>query len=108
MALIQRDEVPAPVLPEETVAVAELGGEVIVRGLLLKDRLTLITQSGETQDFSRVAKVLAITVFDGALRPLWDAGQWEAWGAGHTRAALDLFRVAMRLSGLNAETEGGN
>lgn len=41
MAVLKRAQVAAPTLPKETVAVDALGGEVIVRGLLLTERIAL-------------------------------------------------------------------
>jgi hypothetical protein len=38
---IARNQAKAPVLPKEAVDVPEIGGEVIVRGLLLTERLAL-------------------------------------------------------------------
>ena len=64
---LNRSDLVKPELPRETVAVPALGGDVIVRGLLL----------GEAE--------------------------WEAFGGVNFTAALELFTVARRLSGLDAE-----
>ena len=41
MAVLKKSEIPVPDLPKEVVEVPELGGEVVVRGLLLRDRLAI-------------------------------------------------------------------
>lgn len=102
MALSKKD-VKRPVLPKRAVDVPELGGEVIVRGLLLKDRLAIADVSGKDQDFGRVAKVLAATVVDIDDQPLLSVNEWEEFGATHFAAAMRVFEVALELSGFKAE-----
>ena len=102
MALTKAD-VKRPVLPKRAVEVPELGGEVIVRGLLLKDRLSLIDATKETQDFSRVSRVLEATVVDPAGQPLLNRQEWEEFGAQHFAAAMKVFEVALELSGFRSE-----
>lgn len=106
MALLKKAEIPAPVLPQETVDVPELGGEVIVRGLLLKDRIALFSaaESGGAQ----LSRLLAATVVDADQVPVYTTEQWEQFGAQHFGAALALFGVARRLSGLDAEVAEKN
>lgn len=102
MTVISRGAVAAPVLPKRTVEVPELGGEVVVRGLLLRDRLTLLA-SPEVRDFGRVTRMLAATVLADDGEPLWTEAEWDEFGAAHSDACLRLFDVAMELSGLKAE-----
>ena len=102
MALSKKD-VRRPVLPKRAVDVPELGGEVIVRGLLLKDRLAIADISGTNQDFSRVSKVLTATVVDPDDKPLLTQDEWEEFGAQHFSAAMRVFEVALELSGFKAE-----
>jgi hypothetical protein len=107
MALSHKD-VKRPVLPKRAVDVPELGGEVIVRGLLLKDRLAIADISGKEADFGRVSRVLAATVIDGDGRPLLNADEWEEFGAAHFSAAMRVFEVALELSGFKAEVLAKN
>lgn len=103
-----------PPLPRQAVAVPALGGEVIVQGLLLSQRLALhalradlaTPQPGENEPQAAaragaaiVPRMLAMSVVDPEGKPLWSADQWEQFGAVHPGPALDLFDHAMRLSG---------
>ena len=45
MGLLKRGELQHPVLQQETVEVPELGGEVVVRGLRLSERLSITAAS---------------------------------------------------------------
>lgn len=97
---LKRDQIAPPALPMEAVEVPELGGEVIVRGLLLRDRLALVDRdSGDAYD--RIARMLAGTVVDADQKPIWSAAQWEEFGGAHPARALELFERARRLSGLD-------
>ena len=106
---INRNDLIKPELPRETVAVPALGGEVIVRGLLLGERLALfadLRDDGKT--YAHISKMLAPTVIgeDGAA--LMSEAEWEAFGGVHFGEALELFAVARRLSGLDAEVIAKN
>ena len=65
MALL-KNQIKPPVLPAEAVDVPELGGEVIVRGLLLRQRLDLAVL-GEEGGFHRIALMLASCVVDASI-----------------------------------------
>lgn len=102
---LTKEQVRRPVLPKRAVDVPELGGEVIVRGLLLKDRLALIDMSSadKTHGMERVSKTLAATVVDPDGQPLLTVEEWEEFGAENFAAAMNLFGVAMELSGFKTE-----
>jgi len=104
MGLIQRADVRAPVLPKETVTVEALGGDVIVRGLLLAEKLERNRLSGG----HLVAHTLAHAVELGDGLPLYTAEEWAVFGAQNPAAALDLFKVAQRLSGDDPEANRKN
>ena len=104
MALLQRADVRAPVLPKETVTVGALGGDVIVRGLLLAEKLDRNRLSGGHM----VAHTLACAVELGDGTPLYSAEEWAVFGAQHADAALDLFKTAQRLSGDDPEVNRKN
>lgn len=94
---------PAPSVPEETVTVPELNGEVLVRGLLLKDRLAIAVTDG----YERMALMLAVCVFcqddKGQPVPLYSADEWERFGSRHYSAAINLWDVTRRLSDIEGE-----
>lgn len=116
---IDRNQARPPVLPKEAVDVPEIGGEVIVRGLLLTERLALFVENlpqaqaeGEeavidgpvaADRYIHIPRMLARTVLAADGKPLWTEAQWEEFGAVHFDVALRLFHVAQRLSGLQVE-----
>lgn len=106
MAVLKKSEIKRPVLPMETIDVPELGGEVIVQGLLLKDRLALFDAADKSH--AAMSLMLASTVVDGNSEPIYTSEEWEKFGASHFNAALGLFDVARRLSGMNAEVATKN
>lgn len=123
MALIERSAVQTPALPKETVTVEPLGGDVVVRGLLLSERLDNSAThaqlskplAGETEEQARiragmlmVPRTLAtcVVLADGA--PLYTQRQWEEFGSQHQTEALHLFSVAMRLNGQDLEASEKN
>lgn len=118
MALLKRADVRAPVLPKETVAVEALGGDVVVAGLLLSQRLALHAlnarlsqpQPGEDEAAAltragaqMVAHTLAqcVVLEDG--QHLYSVEQWEAFGASNPSAALDLFDRVRALNGMDGK-----
>lgn len=102
---LKKSDIKKPVLPKEAVQVDELGGEVIVRGLLLRQRLELF---GNKQAEARIGQMLAATVIDAEGLPVFTADEWEEFGAVHFDACLKLFTVAQRLSGMALEVERKN
>jgi len=96
MPILKKD-VPAPLLPEpRAVAVPELGGEVLVCPLTLSGRLAMGRES--TQRYGHVATLLTYCVMAANNEPLFTLDEWEAWGALHYDAAVNLFSVAHELS----------
>lgn len=107
MAAIKRSAIKPPVLPREAVKVAALGGEVIVRGLLLRERLSLLgtlrDKAEGAVDFAHVCEVLATCVLADDNKPIYTAADWEAFGGMHMGEALELFAKCQALSGLDGE-----
>jgi hypothetical protein len=123
MATVQRGDVESPVLPQEAVPFPVLGGDVIVRGLLLSDQLALSARAmrrsqpepgeavGDAQIRARalvVAEHLASSVVLEDGKPLWTATDWEAFGAKAPEEAMRLYRIASRLSGDSQEAAEKN
>lgn len=101
---LNRHQITLPALPSETVAVAALGGEVIVRGLRLGDRLGMFADLRTNgKSYAHIARLLAVSVVGEDGLPLLTESEWEAFGGSNFEAALDLFGVARKLSGLDAE-----
>ena len=97
---LSRADIPQSVWPkEQTVPVTILGGEVIVRPLLLWERLQWLDRRDES--FKHIAQLLALAVVDGNHEPLMSAEEWEQFGGVHHELALDLFNTAWNLGGLN-------
>jgi len=101
MAVVRRANVSPPVAPAETLEVAGVG-EVIVRGLLLRDRLRMAIEDPE-RPYANVSRLLAVSVVDADHAELWAAEEWEAYGAAHWEECLRLWAVARRLSGMDGE-----
>ena len=61
MPALKRSDLVAPELPRETVAVPALGGDVIVRGLRLSERLALfagLRTDADGRSYDHIAKLL--------------------------------------------------
>lgn len=101
---LTREQLKLATLPKEAVEVAELGGEVIVRGMTLSDRLELFSGINETgKRFVQIPRLLARSVIDPKGNPLLSEEEWEAFGGMHLEASLKLFDVVRRMSGLDTE-----
>jgi hypothetical protein len=96
---LKKSGLPVPRVQKETVEVAALGGEVVVWGLGLADKLRLATWEG--QRFSQMCEGLAVAVRDASGDPLWDAAAWDAWGGQHLEDALKLWQAVERVSGMS-------
>jgi hypothetical protein len=108
---IKREDVKEPsAVRQEEVPVDAIGGDVIVRGLMLADRLQLWAeeqpQGAETpEDASRRSKATIIerqlarmVVLDDG-QPLWSADQWKAFGQQHADEAFRLYNLGNSFSG---------
>lgn len=101
---LDRNSLTLPALPSETVSVAPLGGEVIVRGLRLGERLAMFADlRGAGRNYAHLAKLLSMAVVGDDGQPLLSESEWEIFGGRHFSETLALFGVAQRLSGLDAE-----
>lgn len=102
MTVLNKDNIPRPIPPKEVLDVPELGGEIIVRGLLLSDRVRILTKAGSGGQ--PISEVLAASVIDAKEEPIFDVEEWEAFGASNFNVTLSLFQKAKELSGLDVET----
>jgi len=105
-------------VPREEVLVEDLGGNVIVRGLLLTERLRhdnlneqgKVPRDGETEQEARaragaavLPRTLHCCVIDAEGNPLLTAIEWDEFGGMNGTEAFRLFNIAMRLSGQRVE-----
>ena len=106
--MIKKSDTSAPDILQESVNVPELGGEVLVRGMMLKDRLAVSLADG----YERMGAMLSVCVYaageKGATVPLWSADEWERFGSKHYEAALKLWDVTRRLSDLDGVAAAKN
>lgn len=115
MATLTRETAASPVLPEEVVPFPPAGGDILVRGLLLTQRLAnerlhqaeRVALDGETDVQAQaragariVTRLLAQTVVEEESGlPLFTEAQWDKFGSTHRTDVFRIFNVAMRLSG---------
>lgn len=102
---LRRSEIARPLLPMEAVDVPEIGGEVIVRGLMLSDRLELGVKFRDA-GFRQMPEMLARCVVAADQQPVYTADEWEAFGALHFDTVLKLADLAQRLSGFDRGAAG--
>lgn len=109
MSTITRAEVITPALPAEEFHLPEAGGTVRVVGLLLKDRLAMLEAAKALADeLDFVPSVLERTVVLDDGEPLYGLGGWRVFQSAHPERAGELFAVAMRLNGHNAQESKKN
>lgn len=104
MPIITRQAVidKLPLLKQAGVEVPELGGSVIVRGLMLRDRLNITLKREST---GIIAEVLAECVLGADQLPIFTAPEWELFGAVHDDAATMLWEKIIDISSLKKESK---
>ncbi|MGR8921871.1 MAG: hypothetical protein ACU85V_19835 [Gammaproteobacteria bacterium] len=105
MAKVQHGAVPVPEPREAWVEVEALGGEVLVRGLMLSDSFR-ISRAAQGNNGMLIALTLAESVWcekDGGVVPLMTVEQWERWGGENLQAAVDLFNRCHEVAGRDIE-----
>ena len=120
MAALERSALPRAVLPQETVAVDSLGGDVIVRGMDMEQQLRFSSLrrrlvqplDGETAEQAAeraggqlvpLALHWCVVLADG--EPAYSEAEWRVVGGVHASDAITLFNTAMQLSGQNTQAE---
>lgn len=100
---LRRNQVPEIRVPKEAVKLESMGGDVVVYGLRLSDKLRFAAWDVERDGprHRQMAALLAVAVRDGAGEPIWTEDDWDVWGGQNMADAVQLFRVAERLSGLD-------
>lgn len=102
MTVINKKSLMRPVPRQEAVQVEGFEGEVIVRGLMLSERVRILTAAQVSGSLS-ISELLACAVVDVEGEPIFAVDEWEAFGANHFLSAVELFKKAKELSGLDAE-----
>lgn len=112
--VLNRSQVKEPKLPEQIEPCDELGGDVIVRGLLLSRRMELDEINdkakepleGETDEQARtragklvVPRTLHACVVDDEGHPVLSMDQWDIFGGAHRATTFRLFEIALRMCG---------
>ena len=106
---LDRSAIVLPELPREEVDAPALGGAVIVRGLLLRQRMALFAGIRESDnEFATMARLLHLSIVGPDDAPLLSEAEWERFGGVNFAEALNLFSVARRLAGLDAEDAAKN
>lgn len=100
MAIVKKGDVSRPVRKEETVEIAELGGEVIVRQMTLPLYLSVVRAGSEKGD-PQLSKVLSECVVDSDRFPIFSEEEWDAWGIQHLDASIRLYNRIRDLSGID-------
>ena len=118
--MVARSAAPVVELPREAVTVEALGGDVVVRGMDMPEFMRFAAAQrrlqtplpGETDEQCKeraiaeaVPFALSMVVLADDNLPLYTEPQWRAWGAKNIGSVLELFSVAMRLSGGKADDE---
>lgn len=104
MTMLDHNSIKAPTLRKQTATVPELGGDVVVRGLLLSERFALfegINDAGAKH--VQMARLLSMAVVDAKDQSLMSERQWDIFGAEHFGPMKALFDIAKTLSGLDVE-----
>src|SRR4026208_925770 len=102
MTVLSKQDIPRPSRPKETVAVPDLGGDVVVQALLLKEQFEL-SSAPDAGVFGRITKMLSTSVVDAEGKPIFSVEEWEVWGATHIDATLLLLDTVKRLSGIGGD-----
>lgn len=117
---ISRDQVRAVALPQEVVAVDEIGGDVIVRGFDMPRMLRFFAArraafaelehmpADQAQEVAAgqlvpLALHLGVLLDDG--EPVYTEAQWQVFGGQHAGVAMQLFGRVMALSGADHAAE---
>lgn len=112
--VLNRRQAKVPQLPQQIEPCEELGGDVVVRGLLLSKRMEIdeindkakVPLEGETDEEARtragklvIPRTLHACVVDDEGEPVLSPEQWDVFGGAHRATTYRLFEVALRMCG---------
>lgn len=96
--MLERKQIkPAPAMDSQVVPAPELGGDVMVRGMTLSQRLSLNSSTEVTKNIPR-ALSYCVLAEDGL--PVYTEAEWETVGSGNMALCIRLFNLASQLSAL--------
>lgn len=98
MSVLKSSDVAKPVIPQETVPVEALGGDVIVRSIGFVERLNLA--SADIPKYGHIARMLSHCIVGSDGKPIFTPEEWETFGSYNADALFGLFEVAQRVSGM--------
>jgi hypothetical protein len=121
MSTLNRERLNRPTLRKESVSMPLLGGEVLVREMLLDEKLLntarqsvdRVARPGESEQEAKaragvamVSRILSWCVVGEDGEALMSVQEWREFGGRNLQEVMDAFNVAMRLSGFDlAEVE---
>jgi len=89
---LKKSDIQIPDLPRKTIEVPELGGEVVVQGLLLRDRTAIYLDSldddGDVDTGRYTLSILYRCVVQEDGSPLLSMEEWDRLGGGSKWAAV--------------------
>lgn len=103
--MINASKVKAPQLPREIHEFAPLGGQVVVRGITLSQRLELFAKLQGGSQFRIIPELLAVSVLDIGDQPVMTADQWDILGSTDAEEVTALYLKAKRLAGMEDAAE---
>lgn len=98
--MINAKDIKPPQLPREIAICPELGGEVVIRGITLSQRLDLFEKLQKASQYRIIPELLSMSVLDISDRQVYTADQWDVFGSAQPDAAMKLYTVAKRLAGM--------
>lgn len=103
---VRKDQITISTQPREVwTQVDALGGEVLVRGLMLSEAFA-VSLAAKNDNAQLVASTLARAVLcesDDGLVPVMTAEEWDAWGGANLPEAMRLFNLSQTFSGGDIE-----
>ena len=102
---IKRSDIKTPVLPREAVQVDALGGEVVVRGMLLRDRLDFMAKAAadKADGIALTYELMALCVVADDEKPFYTAAEWEVFSSAESVAFFALLARVQSLNGFDGE-----
>lgn len=107
---MKKSQIKAPALPAKTIDVPELGGAVVVRGMILSERIEYARRYAKEKPddpdrWDHICELLSRTVRDEDDERIFTNAEWELFGSQHYRVAMRIWSVAQDLCGFGSSEE---